>query len=636
MNIIHSPHSFSKKSALIIFTVLLTGVAGCFFSGCSKKSSTGTSIITALDQIDRLIQLGQTQDALKLLEKTDKKSLDTQIRIGIYRRYLSLGENKRAENVIVSCRKKEPGNKSLDALYGSFLISDKRLDEALSVTKSLSGTKYSSIYAEAVLRKAVKDLKSIDFAQFCSTDYQKIYFDAWNGSGDNMWLRNCAVIHLYRGEYIDAQKLHPQTFQNARDAYFWSCVMYDCRQYAMAVSDLLKASELIKNELSDSFELKKLLAQKEFLNLKIQALLADCYISLGEDKESEQIRNQILALHSDTEQDSEFSEIENKILSVVYVNSALWSLSQDDMNAAFKLLSFAVEKWPDCVPALVAYADYSWKTSQLEMNDPMTLELRRAGVRSLDMKAFDEIPRIPLSDPVARMNASLERVKNYDLYVALLDLEDKANPDVQDKVRLSKMWNILEHNTSGTNNYPPQIARYALHTLILCHQEQQARQLFNKYLASRYKFDSAFSFTDNLFQNIHNLNLWEVEYAAYFELLEKKASLTKSLYEFVVLNEHSREGAVVQEISPVSSYSAVMNLAMIYSSLNDKNKAMNLYGKLTGRISEPKQKAEILYRLAVLQNDQGLLSESVKSLKYCIYLNPGHTKASNLLLQLTK
>ena len=85
-----------KTKILAAAAIILTG---CFFS-CSKKSITVNSITGTFDEIDRDISLGQTQDAVKLLKQLDKPSLAPAIRLGIYRRYVKLGEKEKADGTV--------------------------------------------------------------------------------------------------------------------------------------------------------------------------------------------------------------------------------------------------------------------------------------------------------------------------------------------------------------------------------------------------------------------------------------------------------------------------------------------------------------------------------------------------------
>ena len=635
-NCLQSYSCFKKIMIIIVIA------AGSFFS-CSTKIKS-TSIIGILDEVDRYISQGQADSALKLLSKTDRPGLSPDIRLGIYKRYLKLGENSLAEKLLKSCFKKNPDDKRIIAVYSSLLLKQNKIKEALSLSKKLSGSEYSSIYAQAVLSYQISVMNSdILFDDFCTEDYMSIYFDAFNGSKNNCWLRNCALINLIQGNLAQALECTPAVFSDSLDAYFWAMVYYDNKRFVESSQILTQAKNLIEQEMNGFYINDAASKQKENLCLKIHSLLADSYINLSEENLAETERNSLLAYIS-TLDEEEPSVSENHgeylippvdILSVIYLNSALWSLSKEDYNAAYQLLKFEVEKWPDYAPGLIAYGNFAYNSSQFDLSDPMTIELRKLGIQSLDMKKFDSLPRVPVEDALFKMNASLERLKNFELYVAKLDLEDKIQKK-SEKVQIAKIYQVLERNSLGKNLYPPEIARYAVHGFLIQNLVEEAESFFNKYITSQYSFNAGEGFFDEFFRNIHKMRAWEIEYAAWFAANSQKAGLSQRLYEFLVFNEYLLQNQQVQKISHRVTFSSMLNLAMIYSSTKKKDEALNLYGIASNFAKTPEQKAEALYRVGVLYSEKGSLDSAVKSLKYAVYLNPSHTKARFFLSQLKK
>lgn len=618
-----------KKLSLIICAVVL---CGCFFS-CSK-AVTVNSITSTLDEVDRYILFEQTKDAVKLLKKTDKSSLAPNIRLGIYKRYVQLGEEKLAENLLKSCLAKNPKDLAVNAVYTSVLLKKGKVNEAYSQSKKLSGTQYASLYAEALLRKQISSGAKLYFKDYCSDDYSPIFYDAYLGSKDNSWLRNCAIISLVNSNLSQAFSYHPSEFGDSNDAFFWSLVSYDNKKFVEATEDLENAKRLL------NYESEK----NEKLNLRVYSLLADCYINLSEDKLAEQERNSLLAYLNTLDEENDFEEEQKfnleiphtDILSVIYLNSALWCLAKDDYKGAYKILKFEVEKWPDYIPGLIAYGNFAYNSNQLKLDDPLTLELRKLGVQSMDMKEFDELPRIPIEDALEKMNQSLDRFKNYELYVAMLDLKDKNTKWSSVKARLAEIYHTIEINTLSTNFYPPEIARYAVHSIIACERTEEAEELFNKYLKRRYDIKSGEYFYDGIFRNINKMLTWEIEYAAWFAAQKKNASLAARLYEYIVFNEYIQDSKQVKEISPRATVPAMMNLAMIYSSTKQKDDAIKVYGKVSGRVTDTETKAESLYRIGVIYSELKQNEDAEKYLKYAVKLDPTHSKARILLTQLSK
>ena len=87
---------WKKQSRVIIPAICVILIAG-FFIFFRSQNDDGTSLLTTLDKVDTSIRTGQTYDALKLLKKAQKSAYSSYARIGIYRRYMTLGEKKLAE-----------------------------------------------------------------------------------------------------------------------------------------------------------------------------------------------------------------------------------------------------------------------------------------------------------------------------------------------------------------------------------------------------------------------------------------------------------------------------------------------------------------------------------------------------------
>ncbi|WP_288751806.1 tetratricopeptide repeat protein, partial [uncultured Treponema sp.] len=112
--------------------------------------------MSALDEIDALISQQQYKEALKELGKIEKKAYGSWPQLGVFRRYAQIGENARAEKVLVRALKSNPKNEELNAVYAHFLLRAGKLDQALEAGKCLQGTKYGSVYSEAVLQDTLE------------------------------------------------------------------------------------------------------------------------------------------------------------------------------------------------------------------------------------------------------------------------------------------------------------------------------------------------------------------------------------------------------------------------------------------------------------------------------------------------
>ena len=84
----------SRKICVLCSLFFLTGI---FFVSCSKSED--SSFMSSLESVDIFIKNGDMSEAMRLLKKSEKKAYSSFARIGIYRRYMQLGEAKRDENV---------------------------------------------------------------------------------------------------------------------------------------------------------------------------------------------------------------------------------------------------------------------------------------------------------------------------------------------------------------------------------------------------------------------------------------------------------------------------------------------------------------------------------------------------------
>ena len=157
-------HGAMKPCARHIALAALCAILFCsqfFFAACSSHSE-GAAISTELGFVDILIGQGKTKEAMELLQKTEKLATTPLESMGVYKRYVTLGESDRAEKALKKALRKHKKDKQLLAVYGNFLLDQNKTKKALKVTKPLSGTEYGSIYAEAFLSYALETGWSAD------------------------------------------------------------------------------------------------------------------------------------------------------------------------------------------------------------------------------------------------------------------------------------------------------------------------------------------------------------------------------------------------------------------------------------------------------------------------------------------
>ena len=139
---------------LISIFLLFSLILFCF-PGCRMRAEQN-SLTSQFDVIDALVMQNQMQSALKELKKAEKRAYDSWTYIGIYKRYMVLGESSLAEKVLKKALKKNSSNTELQAVYSAFLLRQGRLAEAGKIAEKLRGTKYASLYSEYILRDSAE------------------------------------------------------------------------------------------------------------------------------------------------------------------------------------------------------------------------------------------------------------------------------------------------------------------------------------------------------------------------------------------------------------------------------------------------------------------------------------------------
>ena len=614
-----------KKQTFSIFTIL-TVIALLFASSCKLKAEQ-KSLTSHFEMCDILIADNQFSDAVKELKKIEKQVYDSWSYIGLYKRYIKIGEDKRAEKIIKKALKKNSHNVELSAVYSTYLLRNNRLDEAKKLSEQLKGTKYGSIYSEAVLKLAKRDSgPDSNYEYFKDPKYYSIYLDAYKGSLNPIWLRDCAIFNLKDGLFENASALLPLSYANADDAYFWALVLYDSGKYYEAI-DALEASKKFLEDYPDTAnrQLYKVSAIKQV------ALESDAYMALSEIEKSEAKRQELV---NKLDNFNKLSAEDEKLLSVIVVNSAIYARNQYEDDSCADLLFYAVNRWPDNVAALILYTDFAY-SSNLERPESLEVQnLRQNGISSVSMEKYDNRRKIPLSDAVYRLEQAMERTKDPYLSIARLDLKYKLDNSFSVKDKTADLWLEMEKNYSEEEKYQTLLVQYVLSFLLKTNQKQDARLLFEKYMTNTLKLDAKEDFWIQVEKNLSLLDVRTAEFAAWFAKEENKYDEAIRIYEYCV---YESGGILFQGIvSPAVSTISCMNLADIYFSTGKKDKALDLYGKAAGRESRNYIRAEIFYRIANIYAASGDKKNALRSADYAIMLYPDNVRASLLKEKITQ
>ena len=601
----------------IFSTFLLFSLILFCFSGCRLKAEQN-SLTSQFDVIDALVMQNQMQSALKELKKAEKRAYDSWTWIGIYKRYMTLGESNLAEKALKKALKKNSGNVELQAVYTLFLLRADRLGDAGKWAEKLRGTQYASLYSEYVLRQNAEKAAAAEnkFAFFTNENYYQIYLDAYKTSKNPVWLRNCAVFNLINGHYDVAATLLPAAFLDADDAFFWATVCYDAGQYYDAI-EAVEASRSLMTGYQGAVTFKTSFVQQI-------ALESDAYMAVSEMEAAENARRGIV-LNLD---ELKIRKSDEALLSNVVLNSAKWAENQgmDEQNA--DLLFYAVNRWPDNVPALILYADFAYRSNLEREEDTEIAALRKAGIQTLEMERYDSRRKIPMSDALYRIDEALRRTNAPYLHIAKLDLKYKTDSSISEKDKNRDLWNMLENSYNEDGEYKGLLVQYALNFLLNTKQYDDAWTLFTSYVTSISDYDSKRDFWEQFIEKARIYDLPFVEFGAWFAADKKLADEALRLHEYCVYESTGlrEEGFISQQVSTA----VCLNLGSIYVSLGKKAKALDLYGRAAGRESSNAKRSEIFYRIACIYAGDGDIKNALRSAEYASSLYPDNARASIL------
>ena len=604
-----------KLKSFISISIFLGMILFCF-SACSMRAEQN-SLTSQLEIIDVLISQNQMQSAIKELKKVEKRAYDSWSYIGIYKRFILIGEQNLAEKIIKKALKKNKQNQELLAVYTNFLLRQNRLEDAGKYAEKLRNGNYASLYSELVLRESQKQVTDQGaYAFYQNEDFYQIYLDAYKGSKNPIWLRNCAVYNLTQGLYNQASLLNPPAYADVDDAYFWGLCLYDAGKYNFAIEALEKAHKFYSD-----YDNKK---QFKCNEIQIVALESDAYMAVSDFEQADLVRSCVV-----NNIDTVFADIkDDTLLPIIMVNSAIYAKNQMSEDYFADLLFYIVNRWPDYVPALILYSDFAYTSNLEKKEDDEVAALRRAGIKSLEMEKYDSRRKIPLSDALYRIDQSLKRKSDPYLSITKLDLKYKTDPKLSEKDKYRDLWVLLEDNYIEGEIYHTLLVQYALNFLLTTKEYDDAWNLFYKFTTSHGTYDVKRDFWEQFIEQMKYYDLPIVEMAAWFASDLKKTNEAIRIYEYCVY-----ESAGLLEdglISPLVSSASCMNLANIYFSIGKKDRALDLYGKIAGREVNNAKRSEIFYRIACIYSALGDIKNALRSSEYASSLYPENERASVL------
>ena len=626
-----------KLPDLRIALLLLSCMALGFFNiSCSSKKN-HASFVTKLDMVDAYIASGNTKDALSLLKSLQKKANTPMNRIGVYKRYVTLGEKSQAEKVISTAYKKTPQNLEICALYSKFLMENGNFGTACDVASVLQGTKYGSFYTESVLRlglqyrqfpnelfskqkklkiKRKKNSPKPDEKIFFDSRFITLFVDAYKNSQDSMWIKNAAILCLRGNDFDRAVSLLDREIENPSDALFWAFVLYDSGRNAESLGVL---------EIADSME------RTVPLQLELECLKADNYFLLGDADHSQKIREGILEYEDQIFQHLAKDDV-RRLLPVVYANSAIYHNGAKDPVREYQLINQMVTVFPDYVPSLSLHARYALESMSRPSEERLLTILRESGLKTMYMERMDSIPKIHISESMEKISQALRNSGDMDLKVLQQKLTDIVEYDMNNDKVASRVWTLFERNQISANEYPPQIFRYGVARLIQTGNQDSAYRVFMDYENKMHGLKKLEDVTEN--GKMSELSLWELEEAAWFAVYMQKVTLAREMYQHIV--DTSASLSPKQTTVQVNSciVNSLINLSVISEFLGERKKALECLNKALSRTQSATRRSYLLDLIGVASYGLGDQISAIRSLQYALYLNPENNSARLHLKQI--
>ena len=228
----------------------------------------------------------------------------------------------------------------------------------------------------------------------------------------------------------------------------------------------------------------------------------------------------------------------------------------------------------------------------------------------------------------------MNRTKDPYLYVEKLDLRYKTDKSLSEQDKRTDLWKLLEDTYSEDEKYKTLLIQYAISYLLKTKQDEDAYNLYCKYINEHLKINPKEDFWDQIALKVQQIDLGITEAGAYFALKANRINEAIRMYEYIVFES----GGILEdgEISMYSTTSACMNLADIYFSYGTRNKALNLYGKAAGRESRNRIRSDIYYRIANVYVSDGDIKNALRSADYAVSIFPENERAVLLRNKLQK
>ncbi|MGP1587101.1 MAG: tetratricopeptide repeat protein [Treponemataceae bacterium] len=565
---------FKYSVKLCIFVLFVFSVFSC--GGVNIQESYFTE---QLEIVDNLIFQSQFERASKNLAKIEKKAISPFHCIGIAKRYIKMNKVDCACDFLQKAVKKNSDNEALIAVYVWTLIKTDDIDTAFEYSKRLVTSGYSGLFAQSSFiryKAQIEEDSGSKDGLDCAVlkDFQKEFLAAYNATGNTVYLQNAAVYECYNGNLAKAYSYHPIKISYKDNAEFWALVSYDSKNYIQAIQDALQI--------------------KEADRIRTYVISADSYLRMKELRLAQHMWVKAFELvpHSDPN---------------ILMNCAFSCLAEGESEIALKYVKNLVGHFPDFLPGLILYEKYAINDSVPESENSLEKELRKRGLKTIDMIAKDSREKIPISDALYRFEQSYERTNNPEIQIELLKLKWNVEKDISKNQMVVDVWDLLEKYYTNENLKNTKVLNFAIKFFVQQGKFDEAEGLLKTSLNDRFE-------CKNLMNHIDQLSYDECRFFA-------AIMYHKRLYD----DSEKLLSACIKKGKEIND-DVYINLANFSQVHGNEKQAIDYYSTVIGKTLNILTKAELNYRIGKIEYQNGDYKNAKLHLDYCLLLNPGHVE----------
>jgi tetratricopeptide (TPR) repeat protein len=380
---------------------VLALLAWIFILPCSCRPDP-SAFTHGLSAADALIAAGTPEKALSSLAKLRKKASSVQNWLSIAKRERQLGSSPAATVTLEQALAAYPSNQFLVAVLADTWVDLERYDKASAMRSALADSSFAPLIAYSdIMRTRASFPPDVD---------PGVWIEAYDASGDLACIDNAAVLYAIQGKSAEAVALADRRFAlGGSRPLFPALLSYDAG-YPEKVRGYFARTEGTPDQGLSADEL---------------ALLADAEYACGKDSRSRELWSAL------TDRYPDYSPI-------AWYDRAI---SGNDPVYEKQGLEACLSRYPAFYPAVCRYVR-SVPRKKVSEPDAIETELRKAGLRTLEMIAADERAPVDSAQAAEAIARALSASDDIRFRIEELRFNQLEKPD--ERRTAGSMWKLLE------------------------------------------------------------------------------------------------------------------------------------------------------------------------------------------------